>query len=105
MVYSLAVRADSQVQFPCIEKEVRVLHKELRNQLLHIARVSACTLPLFMDALEKSIRVVVLASLEFDHPLGIRSHKETNNIPWSTVVRPVQVLLLVWHLEVAGSEI
>jgi len=49
--------------------------------------VRQTAIPFFFDAFEESVGVVVLASLELDHPLGVLPDKKANDIAWATVVR------------------
>jgi hypothetical protein len=63
--------------------------EELGNKLFDIALVGQARIPFFIDALEKPVRVVELAALELDHPLGVLPDEEANHITWAAVMRPV----------------
>ena len=73
VVNAFLVRADAQVQTR-IEQEFGIALEELRYQLFHIAWVSLAADPLFTNAFEKTVWVVELAGLEFDHPLWVLPH-------------------------------
>jgi hypothetical protein len=63
--------------------------EEFGNKLFDIALVGQTRIPFLIDALEKSVRIVELAALELDHPLGILTDQEANHIAWAAVMRPV----------------
>jgi hypothetical protein len=50
----------------------------------HLPRI-----PFFIDALKKPVRIVELAALELDHPLGVLSDQEADHITWAAVMRPI----------------
>ena len=62
-------------------------------------------MPLFLDTLKESVWIVILATLKLDHPLGVLPHEEPDHVPGTTVVRPVQVSLLVRQLMVPQHEV
>jgi hypothetical protein len=63
--------------------------EELGNKLFDIALVGQARIPFFIDALEKPVRIVELAALELNHPLGVLSDEEADHITWAAVMRPV----------------
>ena len=104
IVNSLPVGTHTQIELLLVKEEFRVFQVELGDELLDIARVGVDTLPLLVDALEETVRVVKLPSLELDHPLRVLADEETDDVPWTTVVRAVQVLLLLRGLVVPFDE-
>ena len=104
IVNSLTVGTHAQVELLLVKQEFWVIQVELGDELLHIARVGVDTLPLLVDALEETVRVVKLPPLELDHPLGVLADEETDDVPWTTVVRTVQVLLLLGRFVVSLNE-
>ena len=71
IIYALLVRADTKVKAQLVSQESWVVHVELRDELLYIARVVQRRLPLFLYAFEQAVWVVVAATLELDHPLRV----------------------------------
>ena len=48
----LAIRSHTQVKSQIVSQKVRVILKELRDQLLHITWIGQCTIPFLLDTLE-----------------------------------------------------
>ena len=57
--------------------------------------VGKTALPLFFYTFEESVWVVILASLELDHPLRMLSDKETYDVARTTVVGAVEIPILL----------
>jgi hypothetical protein len=52
IIYSLPIRADSEIKFKFIEQELWIVHEELRYELFDISRVSIHAFPLLVDPFE-----------------------------------------------------
>ena len=88
-----------------VDKELRVVHIELRNELLYIARVGCRAHPLLVDSFKQPVGVVKSAALELNHPLGVTAHKESNYIAGAAVMCPKQVPLIFRQLIEAFNEV
>jgi len=86
---ALSVRSDAKIQIELILQKVSAQLIELRDQLLDIARVDLATIPLLENALEKTIGIVELATLEFNHPLRVRSYQKSNHVPRTAIVSAI----------------
>ena len=54
--------------------------EELGTKLFDIALVGQARIPFFIDALEKPVRIVELAALELNHPLGVLPDEEADQL-------------------------
>ena len=69
-----------------VREERWIVLVELRGELLDVARVVERAYPLLFDSLEESVRVVVFAALELDHPLRVLTNQEPNDISRAAVM-------------------
>lgn len=83
LVYTLIIRSYTHIKIVMVREEISIILKELGDQFLDVSRVCLATDPLFVNTLEKTIRIIEFASLEFDHPLWVLSNKESNDITWA----------------------
>jgi hypothetical protein len=104
VVYSLAVRTKAKVKLLFVFKEISVIHKELRNELLDIRWVFVATFPFFVNSLKHSIWIIKLARLKLDHPLWVTPNMKSNDISGATIMRAVQKpISTLWRLIVSKS--
>ena len=96
VVNSFTVGSHAKIKPQLVGEKGGVVHVELRRELLDVAWVVQRAVPLFFDALEESVRVVVLAALELDHPLRVLPNQEANHISRAAVMSPVEIALFVW---------
>lgn len=67
--------------------------------------VGEARVPFFINAFEKSVRVVIFTALELDHPLGILPDKEAYHIAWTAVVSAIQVTVLLGELIISALKL
>ena len=96
VINSFTVGSHAKIKPQLVGEKGGVVHVELRRELLDVAWVVQRAVPLLFDALEESVRVVVFAALELDHPLRVLPNQEANHISRTAVMSPVEIALLVW---------